>query len=166
MTPRRSRKSRYKSSAYTSSRGEITPTTRNDLYRPCIKNLYLRRDESRLAIIGEGRAMGKPKCRAFRLLRYFLLSLCLSLHPSGETRSICFSRDAASTSQVSPLYFREIVDSFLRPFVPNIFTEYLFFPSFFLPFFFFSSDASFETSKFERDGGGRVANSDLRAIVD
>lgn len=110
--------------------------------------------------------MGKPKCRAFRLLRYFLLSLCLSPSPSGETRSICFSRDAASTSQVSPLYFREIVDSFLRPFVPNIFTEYLFFPSFFLPFFFFSSDASFETSKFERDGGGRVANSDLRAIVD
>lgn len=95
------------------------------------------------------------------------LPLSLSLHPSGETRSICFSRDAASTSQVSPLYFREIVDSFLRPFVPNIFTEYLFFPSFFLPFFFFfSSDASFETSKFERDGGGRVANSDLRAIVD
>lgn len=81
--------------------------------------------------------MGKPKCRAFRLLRYFLLSLCLSPSPSGETRSICFSRDAASTSQVSPLYFREIVDSFLRPFVPNIFTEYLFFPSFFLPFFFF-----------------------------
>lgn len=167
MTPRRSRKSRYKSSAYTSSRGEITPTTRNDLYRPCIKNLYLRRDESRLAIIGEGRAMGKPKCRAFRLLRYFLLSLCLSPStPPGRLDRSVFHVTQLPRRKYHPYIFakswtRSFVPSF-RIYLPNISFSL---PSFFLSFFF-SSDASFETSKFERDGGGRVANSDLRAIVD
>lgn len=142
MTPRRSRKSRYKSSAYTSSRGEITPTTRNDLYRPCIKNLYLRRDESRLAIIGEGRAMENLNVELFGCsVISSSLSLCLSPSPStppGRLDRSVFHVTQLPRRKYHPYIFakswtRSFVPSF-RIYLPNISFSL---PSFFLSFFFF-----------------------------
>ena len=82
--------------------------------------------------------MGKPKCRAFRLLRYFLLSLCLSPStPPGRLDRSVFHVTQLPRRKYHPYIFakswtRSFVPSF-RIYLPNISFSL---PSFFLSFFF------------------------------
>lgn len=145
--------------AYTSSHGEITPATRNNLYRPRIKNLYLRRNESRRSDNrgGEGRAMGKPKCRAFRLLRYFhrsplSLSRPLPLPPPGRLDRSVFHVTQLPRRAYHPYIFAKLWTRSFPSFanVSNIlFIEYILF-SFFPSFLRFFSRSFEKRSKYRK----------------